>query len=87
MHTRRGGGNRLHIVDALRRFQNGMDQDRLAQFVSCLKLRQQLIEVVNVPGAIDLGQHDGVELVADGAHYLGDIVQRPWRIECVDTSP
>ena len=30
-----------------------------------LELREQLVEIMDVPGALDLGQHDDVELVAD----------------------
>ena len=87
VHARRGGGDRLDIVDALRGLQNGVDQDRLFDFVARFELRQQLVEIVDVPGPIDLGQHDDVELVADGADDLDDVVERPGRIERVDARP
>src|SRR5580658_5212268 len=48
---------------------------------------EQLVEVVDVPGALDLGQHDDIELVADGGDDLGDVVERPRRIERVDARP
>ncbi len=87
VHARGGGGDRLHIVDALRRLENGVDQDRLLDLMARLQLRQQLVEIVDVPGAIDLGQHDDVELVADGADDCRHVIQRPGRIERVDAGP
>ena len=87
VHARRGGGDRLDIVDALRGFQDGVDQDRLLDRVPGFELRQQLVEIVDVPGAFDLGQHDDVELVADRADDLGDVVERPGRIERIDPRP
>ena len=51
------------------------------------ELRQQLVEIVDVPGSVDLGQHDDVELVADSADDLDHVVERPGRIECVDARP
>ena len=42
-----------------------------------LELGQQLVEVVDVPGTLDLGQHDHVELVAGGRHDLQDVVEHP----------
>ena len=87
MHARGGGGDRLDIVDALRGLQDGVDQDRFLQLVARLELRQQLIEVVDVPRPVDLGQHDHVELAADRRDDLGDVVERPGRIEGVDARP
>ena len=87
VHARGGGRDRLDIVDALRGFQDGVDQDRLLDLVARFELRQQLVEIMNVPGPIDLGQHDDVELVADRAHDLDHVVERPRRIERVDARP
>ena len=87
VHARGGGGDRLDVVDALRGLQDGVDQDRLLDLMARLQLRQQLVEIVDVPGAVDLGQHDDVELVADGADDLGDVIERPGRIERVDAGP
>ena len=87
VHARRRARNRLHIVDALRGFQDGVNQNRFFDFVARFELRQQLVEIVDVPGAVDLRQHDDVESVADRAHDLDDIVERPRRIERVDTRP
>ena len=47
------------------------------------ELSQQLVEIMNVPGAFDLGQHDDVELVADGGDDLGHIVEQPGRIQAL----
>ena len=87
VHARRGGGDRLDIVHALRRFQDGVDHDRLCDLVPRFELRQQLVEIMDVPGTIDLGQHDDVELVADCRDDLGDVVERPGRIERIDARP
>ena len=87
VHARRGTGDGLDIVDALRGLQNGVDQDRLLHRVPGLELRQQLVEIVDVPRALDLGQHHHVELVADRGDDLGDVVERPGRIERVDPRP
>ena len=51
------------------------------------QLRQQLIEIVNVPGPFDLWQHDHVDLVASLGHDLGHVIQHPGRIEAVDPRP
>ena len=42
---------------------------------------------MDVPGALDLGQHDHIELVADGGDDLDDVVERPGRIERIDAGP
>ena len=80
-------GDRVDVVDAFRGFENGMDQDRLLDRVPCFELRQQLIEIMDVPGAFDLRQHDDVELVADGGDDLDNVVEHPRRIERVDARP
>ena len=45
-----------------------------------LELGQQLVEVVDVPGALDLRQHDHVELVAGGGDDLDDVVEHPGQL-------
>ena len=87
VHARRGKRDRLDIVDALRRFQNGVDHDRLFDLVPRFELGQQLVEIMDVPGPFDLGQHDDVELVADRGDDLGHVVERPGRIERIDARP
>ena len=87
VHARARSGDRRDVVDAFRRLENGMDQDRLGQDVLGLELRQQLVEIVDVPGAFDLRQHDHIELGAGGRHDLQDVVERPGRVERVDAGP
>ena len=64
-----------------------MDQDRLGQAVLGLELGEQAVDVVDVPGALDLGDHDHVELAADLADDLGDVVEHPGALERVDARP
>ena len=68
-------------------FENGVDQDRPLDGVAGFELGQKLVEIMDVPGALDLGQHDDVELVADRGDDLGDVVERPGRVERVDARP
>ena len=87
VHARGGTRDRLDVVDALRGLQDGVDQDRPFDRVARFELREQLIEIVDVPGALDLGQHDDIKLVADGRDELGDVIERPWRVERIDPRP
>ena len=57
------------------------------QLMPGFELRQQLVEVVDVPRPVDLGQHDHVKLAAGRRDDLGDVVERPGRIEGVDARP
>ena len=54
-----------------------MDQQRLLQPGTRLQLCKQAIDVVDVFGALDLGHHDDVELVADLADQGGEVVEYP----------
>ena len=87
VHARRSGGDRGDVVDALGGLEDGVDEDRLFHRVLGFELGEQLIEIMNVPCTLDLGQHDDVELVADGGDDLGDVVEHPRRIERVDARP
>src|ERR1700730_9574955 len=51
------------------------------------ELGQQLIDIMYVPWPIDLGQHYHIELVADRAHDLRHVVERPRRSEAVNAGP
>ena len=77
VHARGGSGDRLDIVDAFGGLQDGVDENGFADAVFCFKLRQDLVEVMNVPSTFDLGQHDNIELVADRGDDFADIVQHP----------
>ena len=87
MHARRSFGDRLDILHALGGFEQGVDQDRPLQAVAGFELRQQLVEIMNVPRAFDLRQHHHVELVADGGDDLVDVVEHPRRIQGIDPRP
>ena len=77
MHARRGGRDIGNVVDAFGGFQNGVNEDRLLDCVFGFELGQKLIEIVNVPGAFDLGQHHHIELAADRGDDLGNVVEHP----------
>ena len=55
--------------------------------VARLELRQQLVEIVDVPRPLDLGQHHHVELVAGRRDDLGDVVERPGAVQRIDAGP
>ena len=52
-----------------------------------LELREQPIDVVDVPGAFDLRDHDHVELVADLADDGRQVVEEPGAVEAVHPRP
>jgi hypothetical protein len=87
VHARRGGRDRLDVVDALGGLQDGVDEDRLSHLVPGLELGEKLVEIVDVPRAVDLRQHHHVELVADRRHDFGHVVERPGAVEAVDAHP
>ena len=65
LHARAGGGDLLQVDDALRGLEDRVDQDRPLEAGLRLELGQQPVDVVDVPGALDLGDHHDLELVAD----------------------
>ena len=83
----RGGGDGVDVLDALGGLQDGMDEDRLLDPVPGLELRQQLVDVVDVPRPLDLRQHDDVELGADLGDDLDEVVERPGAVQRVDARP
>ena len=87
LHARRGGGNRLDIVDALGGLQNRMRENGSLETVARLEQRQILVKEMNVPVAFDLGDHHHVEFVTNLAHEPGHVVDEPGRIERVDAGP
>jgi hypothetical protein len=87
VHAWTGAGDRLNVLDPLRRLQDGVNQDRLAQGMLGLELGKQLIEIVDVPRPLDLGQHDDVEFGAGGRHDLQDVVEPPGRVQRIDARP
>ena len=83
----RGGGDLLEVGDALGGLEHAMDQQRALEPGFGLELREQAIGVMDVPGTLDLGDHDHLELVPDLSHELGDVVEEVGRGELVDTRP
>ena len=87
MHARAGAGDFLNVLDALCRFEDRMDEERLLQPVLRFELRQQLVEIMDIPCPFDLGQHDHIELVADLGDEFGDVVEHPGAVQRVDAGP
>src|SRR5271163_2054206 len=87
MHAGGGGGDRLDVVEALGGFEDRMNENGLLDRMARFELRQILVDEVDVPRSLDLGQHDNVEFVADLADEAGHVIEKPWRIERVDASP
>ncbi len=77
MHAGRGGGDRLDVVDALRRLEDRVDEDRLLQPVPRLEQRKILVDEMDVPVPLDLGDHHDVKLVADLADEPRHVVEEP----------
>ena len=61
--------------------------DRLLQSGACLELGKKTVHVVDVLGALDLRDHDHVELVADLGHRRDDVVEAPGRVQRVHPRP
>ena len=80
-------GDRLDVVDAFRRLEDRVDEYRLLQPVANFQQRQILVDEGDVPGALDLRQHDDVEFVADFADEPRHVVEEPRRVERVDARP
>ena len=87
LHARARAGDLLEIGHPLSRLEHGVHEDRPLQAGLGLELGEQAIDVVDVPRALDLGDHHDLELVADVRHQFGDVVEHPWRGELVDAGP
>ncbi len=87
LHTRRGAADLFDVGDAASGLENGVDQEGLGEIRLGLELGQQAVDVVDVFGALDLGDHDDVELVADLGDQGGEVVERPRGVERVHTGP
>ena len=87
LHPRRGGGDLLDVRHAERRLEDRVDEDRPPQPVAGLELGEQAVDVVDVPRALDLRDHDDGEPVADLADEPHEVVERPRRLEGVDPRP
>ena len=87
LHARAGGGDLLEVDDALRRLEDRVDQDRPLEPGLRLELGEQAVDVVDVPGALDLGHHHDLELVADLGDQRGQVVEHPGALQRVDPGP
>ena len=87
LDARGGAGDLLEVGDALGGLEHAVHQDRALQARLRLELGEQAVGVVDVPGTLDLGDHDHLELVPDLSHELGDVVEEVGRGELVDTRP
>ncbi len=87
LHARAGPADLLDVHHATCGLEDRVHQERLLQPGPGLELRQQPVDVVDVLGALDLGDHDHVELVADLGDQGGQVVERPRGVERVDPGP
>ena len=87
VHARAGGGDFFYIIDPLGGFQDGVNHDRFADLMPGFQLGQQLIKIMNVPGAFHFRQHDHIDLVAYLRDNLGNIIQKPRTVQAVDPGP
>ena len=62
---------------------------RIGFFTPCARFEQReiLVDEMDVPGALDLGNHHDVELVADLADDARQVVEKPRRIQRIDAHP
>ena len=70
-----------------RGLEDGVDQDRAVEAGLGLELGEQAVDVVDVLGPLDLGDHDHVERVADLGDGRHEVVESPRRVERVDPRP
>ena len=77
----------LDVDDAEVGLEDRVDQQRLREARLGLELGQQLVDVVDVPGTLDLGDHDDVELVADLGDQRREVVEHPRAVEAVHAGP
>jgi hypothetical protein len=87
LHSRAGRGDLLEVDDAERGLEDRVHEERALQPGLCLELRQQSVDVVDVPRPLDLGHHDHLELVADLGHESQEVIERPGALERVDAGP
>ena len=64
-----------------------MDHQRLGQPGLGLELCEQPVDVVDVLGPLDLGDHDDVECLAGLEHGGREVVEAPRGVEAVDPRP
>src|SRR5919108_653347 len=67
--------------------EDGVDEYRPLQARLGLELRQEPVDEVDVPGALDLRDHDHLDAVSDLGDDPRQIVQDPWALEGVHPRP
>ncbi len=77
VHTRGGTRDVIDVHDAFGRFQDRMNKNWFLDAVFRFKLSKKLIEIMDVPCAIDLRQHDDIKFVADCADDFDDVIEGP----------
>jgi hypothetical protein len=87
LDARAGAGDLLEVGHTLRGLEDRVHEDRAVEPGLGLELGEQAVDVVDVPRALDLGDHDHLELVADLHHQFGQVVQHPRRGELVHPRP
>ena len=87
LHAGAGGADLLDVGDAPGRLEDGVDEQRPVEPGLGLELGEQPVDVVDVLGPLDLGDHDDVELVADLGDRGDEVVEAPRRVERVDPGP
>src|SRR5262249_42215864 len=87
LQARAGRADLLDVGHTLGGLEDRVHEDGTIDAVLALELRQQTVDVVDVPGALDLRDHHDLEAVADGSHQGGDVVQAPRAVEAVHPRP
>jgi hypothetical protein len=87
LHARRGAADLLDVGHAEGRLEDRVHEERAGEPGLGLELGEQPVDVVDVLGALNLGDHDDVELVADLGHERREVVERPGAVQRVDPGP
>jgi hypothetical protein len=87
LHARGGRRDLLEVRHAERGLEDRVDEQRLLEAGLRLELGEQAVDVVDVPRALDLRDHDHVELVADLGDERQQVVEHPRRVERVHAGP
>ena len=87
LHAGGGGADLLHVGHTPGRLEDRMHENGLGETGLGFELGEETVHVVDVLGALDLGDHDDVERRAGFEHGGGEIVEAPGRVERVDPGP
>jgi hypothetical protein len=87
LHPGARGCDLLEVHDAERGLEDGVHHDRPPDPRLGLELGQQAIDVMDVPGPLDLGDHDHLDLVAHLGDDARDVVEHPGALQRVHAGP